>query len=372
MTAATAAQTVAFVLVSYRPDEPAGIERSVAATTAGLRALGHRALILTAAPQPCPDPDVIRLTQLQVTFPCHDQALRQAIRATSTSLAREISAILHRHQADVVTYTDALWGLGRLAGQVSHPAVPVLAVHVTGHRADLAPAIKHARRVIAPSPAVLAEASRCGYDTASWAVVPNPLLVDPADIAVAGPAQREHLRLHGPVRAVARLGPEKGVTSLLQATPPSARTLQLVLAQASFEASSGSQHALLARCQDLAKRAGAELRPALPWAAVPEFLAGAALTIIPSRRETFGCLALESLSAGTPVAAYATGNLPALIGPAGILVPPAAGPKGLWRAASQLLADPVTYRQACGAAYCRCRNYRSADVAGMLLKAVRS
>jgi glycosyltransferase involved in cell wall biosynthesis len=202
--------------------------------------------------------------------------------------------------------------------------------------------------------------------------VPNPLLVEPGDIPVAGPDQREHLRLHGPVRAVARLGPEKGITSLLQATPTGGRTLQLVLAQASFETAPGSQQALLARCQDLAKKAGAELRPALPWAGVPEFLAGAALTIIPSRRETFGCLALESLSAGTPVAAYATGNLPALLGPAGILVPPAAGPRGLWRAASQFLADPVAYRQACGAAYCRSRNYRSADVAGMLLKAVRS
>jgi iron(II)-dependent oxidoreductase len=370
VTAAT--QTVAFVLVSYRPDEPAGIERSVAAMTAGLRALGHRALILTAAPQPRPDPGVIQLTHLPVTFPCHDQALRQAIRASGARVASEITAILHRHQADVVVYADALWGLGRLARQVSGPAVPVLAVHVTGHQSDLTPAIAHARHVIAPSPAVLAEARHRGYDTASWEVVPNPLLVAPDDIPVPGPARREHLRLHGPVRAVARLGPEKGVTSMLQAAPPGARPLQLVLAQASFETTPGSQHALLARCQHLARRAGAELRPALPWADVPAFLAGAALTIIPSRRETFGCLALESLSAATPVAAYAVGNLPALLGPAGILVPPAAGPRGLWRAASQLLADPVAYRQACGAAYCRSRNYRSADVAGMLLKAVRS
>src|ERR1039457_6267688 len=57
--------------------------------------------------------------------------------------------------------------------------------------------------------------------------------------------------------------------------------------------------------------------------------AGAAVTIIPSARETFGNLALESLSAGTPVVAYATGNLPALLNgtAAGMLVPAAAGPK---------------------------------------------
>jgi glycosyltransferase involved in cell wall biosynthesis len=104
---------------------------------------------------------------------------------------------------------------------------------------------------------------------------------------------------------------------------------------------------------------------------VPAFLAGAAVTIIPSARETFGNLALESLSAGTPVVAYATGNLPALLDgtAAGILLPLEAGPGGLWRAARDLVADPVRYRQACGAAYCRSRNYRSADIADTFLKA---
>lgn len=69
--------------------------------------------------------------------------------------------------------------------------------------------------------------------------------------------------------------------------------------------------------------------------------------------------------------AHATGNLPALIGPdAGVLVPPGAGPAGLREAARDLLADAVRYHLACGAAYCRSRNYRSAEVAESFLKAV--
>jgi glycosyltransferase involved in cell wall biosynthesis len=369
---APAAQTVAFVLVSYRPDEPAGMERAVAAMSAGLRGLGHRVLILTAAAQPRPDAGIVRLRELPVTFPCDDDTLRDAIQARQAAIARELDATLAGHQADVMVYVDGLWGLGRLAAAVRHHARRVLAVHVVGHHADLAPALAAAHRVIAPSAVVLAEASARGYDPADWRVVPNPLLVDPGQLERPDAARREQLRLHGPVRIVARLGAEKGVASLLAAATPGSRPVQVVLASAGFEAESGSQQALLGECRALAASAGADLRPALAWHQVPAFLAGAAVTIIPSARETFGNLALESLSAGTPVVAYATGNLPALLDgiAAGALVPVRAGPGGLWRAARDLLADPVRYRQACGAAYCRSRNYRSADIADAFLKAV--
>ena len=366
-----ASATVAFVLASYRPDEPAGMERAVAALASGLRKLGHQAIIIAAAPRQGPDPGVITLTALPVAFPCDDGALRDAIRSAGPALARELEAALREQHADVAVYVDALWGLGILAGEVRHPARRVLAVHVVGHDADLRTALAAAQRVIAPSASVLSEARHRGYHVHDWQVVPNPLLVDPGD-TLPGREQREHLRLHGPVRAVARLGAEKGVTGLLAAAPlVPGRQTEVVLSAAGFETAPGSQAALLAECRALAVASGTVLLPALAWREVPEFLAGAAVTIVPSARETFGNLALESLSAGTPVIAHATGNLPALIGPdAGILVPLDAGPGGLRDAARDLLADPVRYYLACGAAYCRSRNYRSADVAQAFLKAV--
>jgi iron(II)-dependent oxidoreductase len=348
------------------------MERAVAALSAGLRELGHRALILTAASQPCRDAGIIRIRALPVTFPCDDNTLRSAVQAQQVTIACELDAILTRQQADVVVYVDALWGLGRLAVDIQHRARRVLAVHVVGHYADLAPALTAAQRVIAPSAAVLAEAQARGYDPVAWRVVPNPLLIDPGQIDRPDAARREQLRRHGPVRVVARLGAVKGVASLLAAATPGGRPVQVVLASAGFEAEPGSQQALLAECRALASRAGADVLPALTWHEVPAFLAGAAVTIIPSARETFGNLALESLSAGTPVVAYATGNLPALLEGtgAGELVPMGAGPGGLWQAAWDLLADPVRYRQACRAAYCRSRNYRPADIADVFMKAV--
>ena len=363
--------TAAFVLASYRPDEPAGMERAVAATASGLRQLGHQAVIITAAPQPGPDPHVITLTRLPVAFPCDDATLRDAIRSADPALAREIKATLTEHQADVVVYVDALWGLGILAGEVGHPARRVLAVHVVGHDTDLRTALAVAHRVTVPSESLLTEARNRGYRAETWHVVPNPLLIDPGGTS-PGREQREHLRTHGPVRAVARLSAEKGVTGLLAAAPlVPGRPTEVVLADAGFEATPGSQDVLLAECRALAQASGTVLLPALTWRQVPEFLAGATVTVVPSVRETFGNLALESLSAATPVIAHATGNLPALIGSlAGVLVPPGAGPGGLRDAARDLLADPVRYHLACGAAYCRSRNYRSADVAQTFLKAV--
>jgi glycosyltransferase involved in cell wall biosynthesis len=368
---ATPPITVAFVLVSYRPDEPAGMERAVAAMASGLCKLGHRAVIITAAPQQGSDPGVITLATLSVAFPCDDCTLRDAIVSAGPALARELEALLSEHHTDIVVYVDALWGLGILAGDVCHPARRVLSVHVVGHDADLRTALATAHRVVAPSASVLSEARGRGYRASTWQVVPNPLLVDPGTTLPAQ-EQREQLRLDGPVRAVARLGVEKGVTGLLAAAPlMPGRQTEVVLSTAGFESAPGSQAILLSYCQELAAASGTVLLPALPWLQVPEFLAGAALTIVPSTQETFGNLALESLSVGTPVVAHATGNLPDLVGPeGGVIVPLAAGPGGLLEAARSLLADQVRYHQACGAAYCRSRNYRSAQVAEAFLKAV--
>ncbi len=363
--------TAAFVLASYRPDEPAGMERAVAAMASGLRQLGHQAVIITAAPQPGPDPGVITLTRLPVAFPCDDATLRDAIRSAGPALAREIEAALREHHADVVVYVDALWGLGILAGEVRHPARRVLAVHVVGHDADLRTALAAAHRVIAPSESVLIRG-------------PQPRLPG-GDLAGGAQPAADRSRRHAPrAGAAGAPAPARPGQGRRQARRGERRHRAAGSRAPGARQADGSS----ARRRGVRGGAGKPGRPArrVPGtgpgqrngpasraglAEVPEFLAGAAVTVVPSARETFGNLALESLSAGTPVIAYATGNLPALIGPdAGILVPPGAGPGGLREAARDLLADPVRYHLACGAAYCRSRNYRSADVAQTFLKAV--
>ena len=60
--------------------------------------------------------------------------------------------------------------------------------------------------------------------------------------------------------------------------------------------------------------------PALSWDEVPGYLSDASVVVLPTRDETFGIAALESLASGTPLIASRVGNLPDLIKDAGILV----------------------------------------------------
>lgn len=367
----TAPLTVALVLASYTENAPAGMERATAALAHGLRQLGHRSLILTAAPAP-PDLDTLTLSSVGVTFPCDDDDLRDAIATHGQNdlVAAELREIYRQHQVDVAVYTDALWGLGRAA-----PADwvrSVLAMHVVGHQQDLRPALARSDLVITPSQTVLEQAHDHGYNTSGWQIVPNALLHDhePADAS-----RREALRRHGPIRVLARLGPEKNVPTLLNAGRLADRPINVAVAAAGFEVAAGGQAAERDRCRyEVAHLKIGTFDDGLDWHEVPSWLARAAVVIVPSLRESFGLVALEAMSVGTPVVAFDVDNLPTLIGTGdgagGVIVPRTQGEHGLWRATEHLLKAPTHYTDLSKAAYCRSRDYLPTTVAETFIKAV--
>jgi glycosyltransferase involved in cell wall biosynthesis len=363
--------TVAFVLVSWRPDAPAGMERAVAASVVGLKAVGHHAVIITAdraAPASYAGVPVAGLDTLTIPDPCADTELRAVIDACRERLQAELLAIFCDHAVDVAVYVDGLWGLGRVMPTGPGPR-RVLAIHVLGHHLDLAAALPRAEIVIAPSPVVVRQATARGYDTAGWRAVPNALLVKPRP---PSRVRRRWLREHGPIRVLARLGPEKGVAELLAAAVGNrlTREVEVALQAAGFEAGPGSQQRLLDRCRVLAERCGAVVLPGLSWRQVPGWLADAAVVVVPSLAETFGLVALEAMAVATPVVAFDVDHLPALIGAGGHVVSREHGHLGLWRAAVDLLADPVRYGRTSRAGYDRTRDYRPAHVADLLVKVV--
>lgn len=361
---------VAFVLASYAPDTPAGMERATAALATGLRAIGHRAIIVTASANLEPSPDTIRLHSLPLEFPMEDVGLRQATIGASHAIRSELGGILTREAIDIVVYVDSLWGLGRV--MADHPARSVLAVHVLGHREDMVPALAHADRVITPSIALIRDARTHGYRTDTWQVVSNALLHERVP---AGAEKRERLRREGPFRALARPALNKGILDLLKAAPDDLeRPTQVVLAAAPFDTDRGAQQAITDRCARACVPPIELSAKRLSWKQAPAWLAEAAVVIVPSLAESFGLVALEAMNAGTPVVAYDTGNLPDLVGTGndagGVIVERATGPAGLWRAALDLVQDRVTYLNTSRAAYYRSRDFRPTSIAEHFLKAV--
>ncbi|MCX4758659.1 glycosyltransferase family 4 protein [Kitasatospora purpeofusca] len=376
MTGPATSRGVLLVLVSWRPDAPAGIERATAALAAGLAEAGHRPVIATAAPQPdgptLPGVTVERLRLDNVTFPCEDDVLRRAVTGQDSALARQIRDLITTHRIDTVLFTDALWGLGRLRGDFPGHVRRALAAHVKPAVLDAGPAFARATRVLVPSDTVLGELT--GWQPRNLRVVPNALLPDPV-VLPPGPDRREELRRRGPVRVLARLGPEKGVLELLETAAGWDRPVEVALAEAGFEASNGSQAALLDQCRKAAARTpGMSLRGALAWHEVLPWLAGAAVVIVPSHRETFGLVALEAMSVGTPVVAYRVGNLPALIEPTGhggqLLVAHDAGPAALHKTAQALLEDDILYGATTQTVYRRADDFAPHRIANLFLEAV--
>jgi hypothetical protein len=121
VTRQTAVSTIAFCLLTYRPDHPSGIERSTAALVEGVRRLGHVPLILAAgppAPQDRAEPALTRLTSIQLPRPGTNSDVVAAL-ADPGPVVAEVSSILTRHDAAAVCWADTLWGLGFL-----NPAPP--------------------------------------------------------------------------------------------------------------------------------------------------------------------------------------------------------------------------------------------------------
>jgi glycosyltransferase involved in cell wall biosynthesis len=367
--------TVAFVLLSYRPDFPAGIERSVAALAEGVRRLGHSPLIVAggpAAPGDTAEPCLVRLKSVSLPWPATARDVESAL-ADPGPVVDEVRAVLAAHDAAAACWAEPLWGLGWLspAPAGTRTALMVHKIRPAGEerwRAALA-----AADVICPaSDWLAAEAAHAGYGGNRWTTVPNALLADPAP--VPEPA-REQLRAAGPVRIAARADPEKGIPEFLAAIPDGwTRPVQVVLADAGFELRPGVQQDVAARCKDQASRRldVITLLPALGWREVPPFLARAAATVICSiEPETFCFTAAEALAGGTPVVCYDFGNVPLLTGPADLAVPPGSGPEALWDALARLLSSPAAYHQAARAAPARVAPLVSQQSAATLLRALR-
>ncbi len=103
---------IVFVLLTYSPDEPAGMERSIAALTHGLTGLGHTARVIAAGPAAgCDGAEIVRLATLRLPRPATEDQLLAAINGRP-EVEEEVRDLLLDHGADLVCWVDTSWVWG--------------------------------------------------------------------------------------------------------------------------------------------------------------------------------------------------------------------------------------------------------------------
>lgn len=171
---------IAFCLLSYRPDHPSGIERSIAALVDGVRQLGHTPLVIAAGPATATDhrePGLLRLDSVRLPRPATNDDVLAALTADPGRMSREVDKILRDHQADLVCWADTLWGLGFLSPAPA-ATTTALMVHKIRPPAERRwrDALAAADLVCPASDYLMDEATRSGLDTRRWVTVPNTAL----------------------------------------------------------------------------------------------------------------------------------------------------------------------------------------------------
>jgi D-inositol-3-phosphate glycosyltransferase len=119
---------------------------------------------------------------------------------------------------------------------------------------------------------------------------------------------------------VGRIQPLKAPDVLLRAAAKLPERVHVVVVGAPSGTGLAEPHWLEQLAFELGLGERAHFVPPVPRDQLAAYFRAADLTVVPSYSESFGLVALESQSCGTPVVAAAVGGLPTAVGPAGVLV----------------------------------------------------
>jgi len=308
------------------------VERSQAEA---LAALGHQIELVTRRSSP-DDPDVVELmpnvllrhVDAGPRTPLAKSAIDAHIEEFSAGLARLApSDVIHSHHwmSGVAALPVArLWGVPHVQSFHSVAAMPGSPLSAgeppespqrVGGEALVA---RESQQVVAISAAEAQTViDRCGADADRVSIVSpgvSPELfrpLAPGEERWQWPASSPQDWPHGYVLVAARLEPLKGPDLAIQALAhldPEIRP-HLVVAGDASGAFAGYERELHAMVTDLGLSSQVTFIGAQPRAELARLLRGARVVLVPSHSETFGLVALEAASSGTPVIAAAAGGL---------------------------------------------------------------
>ncbi|MBO9347878.1 MAG: glycosyltransferase family 4 protein [Chloroflexus sp.] len=176
--------------------------------------------------------------------------------------------------------------------------------------------LRHASYAIAGNQEAAAILRRHGY-RGPLSVIPQ-FGVDPNLFAPSDAIRQQDTFTIG---YVGRLVPEKGVADLVRvlADLPAQARLRLV-------GDGSEQPRLLRLATDIGVRERIDIQPAVSSTAVPDVMRQLDVLVLPSRtqsnwKEQFGRVLIEAMSCGVPVVGSTCGEIPQVIGDAGIVFP---------------------------------------------------
>ena len=187
------------------------------------------------------------------------------------------------------------------------------------------------RYALAGADVITATSLQLGVETTRYAPRGTPVTVIPygVDLDRFAPAGERPPRDEIVIGTVSRLSPEKGVRYLIEAFArlrgTLGPTLKLRIAGDTTPVAAGPErHALEALAARLGIAEAIEFAGWVEHEALPAFLRGLDVFVLPSVFEGFGVAAVEASAAGLPVVASNVHGLPEVVrdGTTGLLVPP--------------------------------------------------
>ena len=268
-----------------------------------------------------------------------DHAIKVHLIRHRNRIAADIASVIHERDIDLILACDPLWGIVQFCETWKvDPCPTVLSFHVPNQREllELAGASPYLfYRCVSPN---LKEEIDKSVRLRDVEVIPNSF--DPARFKPSVLPSEESKILF----CNSRIDPAKGIDFLLHAFALFQRRiggfeLWLCAGQSPF----GDRHAAIEGVKEEIRNLGltrsVRMLGNLQWHEMPDYIRQSFAVVLPTLYESFGRAAMEALACGVPVVATRTGNLPYLIGDAGMLVE-SASPQALYEGLLKLYEHP--------------------------------
>lgn len=357
---------VLFTFLTFGKDIFAGMENALYSLCKGMQKNGDVPIVYTTKKYGTEDLvdgiKVFRSDILTVKHAGDDSTQEEEIVKNSNQIIDEINYIIEKEKPDCIVVWDPLWGIVTLLNKDFNISV-FLVHHVVQNERMIHLVNQYGfKNQYAVSQSLIEDLGNVGLK-GELEILPNSI-----DLSMYENLKKERKGSIARIICNGRLSPEKGVTYCIEAF---SKYLKEVNSKATLSLFSGSfpfgnvdieKEKIMNQIDNLGISRNVEFVPNMKWHEIPEFIAKADVSILPSLRETFGISVLEAMAARTPVVCSAVGNLPRLTQGSAFLVEPE-NPKDIFEALKELNENKEIYKEMQDHAYEISKKYDSASVA---------